>query len=192
MNLFVPRRLCDDLGVVARRAAALLLSAVLVSSCAGSSRAKSARTTAATTTTVSSLPSTTRSAAPATTTGPSTTHTPTTPPTTAPRQATVSEPDNGSTVSVPAGTTLTLVLHSTYWTIDPSSNPAVLAERGSPTVDPQTQGCVPGQGCGTVTARFGAVAAGTATISAHRSSCGEALRCTPDQSSYRILVRVNP
>lgn len=104
----------------------------------------------------------------------------------------MSEPDNGSTVSVPAGTTLTLVLHSTYWTVDPSSNPAVLAERGSPTVAPQTQGCVPGQGCGTVAAHFGAIAAGTATISAHRSSCGEALRCTPDQSSYRVLVRVTP
>lgn len=192
MNLFVPFRVCDDLAVLARRAAALLLSAVLVSSCAGSSRAKSARATEATTTTVPSLPLTTRPGAPATTTEPSTTRPPTTPPTTAPREATVGEPDNGSTVSVPAGTTLTLVLHSTYWTVDPSSNPSVLAERGSPTVDPQSQGCVPGQGCGTVTAHFSTVAAGTATISAHRSSCGEALRCTADQSSYRVLVRVTP
>ena len=103
---------------------------------------------------------------------------------------TLSESDNGRTLSVHRGDTLTVILHSTYWAIQPSSNPAVVEAQGSPTVAPQMQGCVAGQGCGTVTQPYRAVGTGQAQLSAHRDSCGEAMRCTPAQSDWRVTVTV--
>ena len=103
----------------------------------------------------------------------------------------LSEADNGSTVSLRAGGTLRVVLHSTYWQIDPASDSTVLASEGSPSYSPDPPGtCVPGGGCGTVTATFQALRPGRAVVSAHRTSCGEALRCTGNQGSYAVTVMV--
>jgi hypothetical protein len=49
---------------------------------------------------------------------------------------------------------------------------------------------VPGQGCGTVTAVFAAIAPGSARLTASRISCGEALRCTGSDGVYVLTVTV--
>jgi hypothetical protein len=82
------------------------------------------------------------------------------------------------------------VLASTYWTLQPSSNPIVLQPNGQPIVAPQIRGCVPGQGCGTVTTDFTASTTGTAIVTATRTTCGEALACTPANSHYEVTITV--
>jgi hypothetical protein len=112
----------------------------------------------------------------------------TSPRTTAARTATDAE--NGHRITVQVGDRVSVVLHSTYWNFAGSSNAAVMAPDGSPTVSPNPSGCVPGQGCGTATAVFVAAAPGTAQITASRTSCGEALRCTGSAGMYRLTVAV--
>ena len=102
----------------------------------------------------------------------------------------LSESANHHTVNVKKGTTLVVTLHSTYWTFNPLSGNALRA-KGRPVTVPAPMGtCVPGGGCGTVTARFVAHADGSATISAGRTSCGEALLCQPSQRTYTVKVKV--
>jgi hypothetical protein len=192
---------------VLRRAAvgAVVLLAACATAC-GSAANRAASTTqpaasttqpdAVTTTDASSTTITT-----STTTTPSTTSAgkPTTslPPTVAPpavgrpTSIQVTDAAKGATTSVTLGSTITVVLHSTYWTIDPPTGP-VLAAAGPQSYAPG-QGCgatVPGSGCGTVTLVVRAAAEGTSVITAQRTSCGEALRCTPDQSTWSVTVRV--
>ncbi len=93
-------------------------------------------------------------------------------------------------VSLRVGQQLIIDLHSTYWMVQGSSNPPVLAMDGAVVVSPSPDGCVPGEGCGTVTADFHAIAPGDAVVSASRTSCGEALRCTRGQGTFRLTVHV--
>jgi hypothetical protein len=93
-------------------------------------------------------------------------------------------------VTLHVGDRLEVVLSSTYWTFAPSSEPTVLAPDGQPVVTPQIRGCVPGQGCGTVTANFTADTKGTAQLAATRTTCGEALPCTPADSHYEVTITV--
>lgn len=95
---------------------------------------------------------------------------------------------NGQTVTVANGHEVTITLDSTYWTFQGSSNPAVLLQAGKTVVS--STSCVPGGGCGTVTAHFRAMGPGRAVVTASRTSCGEALACGPDQSTYQITVVV--
>jgi hypothetical protein len=115
-----------------------------------------------------------------------------TPPTNAPRILVVSDQDNGHSVSLRAGERLELQLGSTYWQVDGSSDSNVLRLTAgtSVSVSPQVKGCVPGEGCGTVTAMFDAVAPGRANVSASRTSCGEAMSCTGSLGFYRVTVMV--
>jgi hypothetical protein len=109
----------------------------------------------------------------------------------APTSLLLSEAANGTTATAAVGATITVVLHSTYWTFAPPS-PPVLAADGVPTPRPG-DGCgptVPGSGCGTVTLVVRAAAPGTAAVSAARTSCGEALRCSPAQSAWSATIRV--
>ena len=101
-----------------------------------------------------------------------------------------SDRDNGRTVSLVIGQRLRVVLQSTYWTFQQSSNPRVLTSDGAPTVNPQPSGCVPGQGCGSATASFTAVGSGRALVSAARKSCGEALACTGSRGEFVVHVIV--
>jgi hypothetical protein len=101
----------------------------------------------------------------------------------------LSDIDNGHTLTVSTGATLSLVLHSTYWTFGGSSAPSVVAVSGSAMYSPR-QGGVPGSGNGTVTETLRALAPGRATLSASRMSCGEALRCGPGQGSYSVVIVV--
>jgi hypothetical protein len=107
---------------------------------------------------------------------------------TAPRS--LSESANHHTVKVKKGTTLVVTLHTTYWAFNALSGRALRA-KGKPVTVPAPMGtCVPGGGCGTVTARFVARADGSATISASRTSCGEALLCQPSQRTFTVKVKV--
>ena len=103
----------------------------------------------------------------------------------------VSEPDGGNSVAVPVGAEVTLVLHNIYWQVQGSSDPAVLALVSGPVASGAGPiACIPGTGCGTVTAVFRAIAPGRATITASRTSCGEALQCTGTAGAYEVTVVV--
>ena len=124
---------------------------------------------------------------PASTTGapssPTSTHT-----TPAPSTLTLDEHARLTRVSVRTGTSVLVRLHSTYWSTPTTSDPDVLvpdAGGSSP-----SGSCPPGGGCGVSSARFTAARPGTARITAHRSSCGEAMRCLPGQGSYQVTVTV--
>jgi len=108
------------------------------------------------------------------------------------RVVTVGHSDNGHTIRVSRGTTINVVLHSTYWTFTPQAGSGALRPDGAPAVDasPPGSGCVAGQGCGTVTARFTAIGDGTARIRATRTSCGEALMCSPAQGAFAVTIVV--
>lgn len=97
---------------------------------------------------------------------------------------------DGGTVSLRPGQRLRVVLHSTYWDFKPASDPSVLHLTAPPTFAPKS-GCVPGQGCGTVTAVYLARSVGRATVKAGRTSCGEAMGCTGDAGSYTLDVVVS-
>ena len=99
--------------------------------------------------------------------------------------------DAGRTVPVVPGVRLVVALDSTYWTFRPVAPGGVLRTVGPPRVVPRLSHCVPGQGCGTVTAEFQATGPGSATVEATRTTCGEALRCTAGQGDYRIQVLVH-
>jgi hypothetical protein len=114
----------------------------------------------------------------------------TTPPPTSGGTVRLGDSDSGRTVTVSRGTQIVVTLGSTYWTIAPSSNGRAVSGESTPAYSPQMSGCVPGQGCGTVTAQFQAVGDGSADLSASRTSCGEALRCTGSAGSWRVTVVV--
>jgi hypothetical protein len=99
---------------------------------------------------------------------------------------------NGRTVDAHVGDTVTVTLHSTYWTIAAPTGSA-LATSADPKPSPGGTACphIPGSGCGTVTASYRAGSAGTSTLSAHRDSCGEALRCTPGAGDWTVTVKVS-
>jgi hypothetical protein len=104
----------------------------------------------------------------------------------------LSEHANASTVRVAVGRQVELLLHSSYWTDFGSSRSAVVRADGPSRVVPTATHCVPGGGCNPVVATFTAVSAGTAVLSASRTSCGEALRCGPDNSHYHVTIIVTP
>ncbi len=96
--------------------------------------------------------------------------------------------DNGRTITLSVGQTLAVRLDSTYWTFTPTAPP--LHAEGTPVV---LRGgpCVPGQGCGSVTASFSGASAGRTTVTAERTTCGEAIRCTGTAGLYRLVVVVD-
>jgi hypothetical protein len=100
----------------------------------------------------------------------------------------IGERQNRGTVTLRRGQQLQVVLHSTYWRFEKTPKPSVLRSERAPKARPILSGCVPGEGCGTVTASYLAVGRGSSTVTAMRSSCGEAMGCTG--SSGRFAVRV--
>jgi len=109
------------------------------------------------------------------------------------RTLTLTEADNHHTVAVSPGTRITVTLHNTYWSLTPLASSTILSQVGASTVaatKPGTGGCVPGQGCGTVTDHFVARHAGFVRLRAHRTTCGEAMRCAPAQGVWTVVVHV--
>ena len=99
---------------------------------------------------------------------------------------TAGDAQNKAAITLHPGDSLHVVLKSTAWTIDPAHGRA-LATRGEQVVAVTR----PGPGApGTTSRSFAAVALGDATVTASRTTCGEALRCTPAQSAYRLTVHV--
>ena len=101
----------------------------------------------------------------------------------------VGDSDNGGTVSVTVGDVVIVRLSADNWTIEPSTNPAVLRMTGTPRQrrDPR---CVPGGTCGTTRASFTALQQGQAVLRASRTYCGEAILCTPATDSWSVTVDV--
>jgi hypothetical protein len=103
----------------------------------------------------------------------------------------VSEADNGRSVAVTVGSEVTLLLGNTYWQVQGSSDPAVLALVSGPTASAAgLTACVSGAGCGTVTSVFRALTPGHATITASRTTCGEALMCSGTAGAYEVTIVV--
>jgi hypothetical protein len=103
----------------------------------------------------------------------------------------VTEHNKGQTVTVARGTRIVLRLHSTYWRLRGSSNPAVVRQTGAQQIHAVLPPkCLPGAGCGTVSAPFEAIHAGRALLRAARTTCGEALRCAPAQQRYSVVIVV--
>ena len=111
--------------------------------------------------------------------------------TASPAAAEVTETDNGKTLVTQVGSDVKLVLHNTYWQVLGSSNPAVLSLVSGPTYSGAGPiACIPGSGCGTVTAIFRAVAPGRAIVTASRTTCGEVLPCPSSAGSYEVTIVV--
>jgi hypothetical protein len=104
---------------------------------------------------------------------------------------TVDEHANGTTVQLCAGQQLSVQLHSTYWQGVASNEPAILHRTAPTSVTPAPTPGFPGVGCGTLITGFQGIAAGTATVSAHRTTCGEALLCRPSQRDFSVTIVVS-
>ncbi len=114
-------------------------------------------------------------------------------PTIEPQGVVLTEDDRGHIVTVDVGATITIVLHSTYWSPATTSTAAIVGPLTAGTVVPASPGtCLPGIGCGTVTTAFVAKAPGAATLSASRTVCGEALQCKDADRSWMVDVVVKP
>jgi hypothetical protein len=105
-------------------------------------------------------------------------------------QTLVDDNANGKSITIQTGARLKLVLHSTYWEIQGSSDPKILIQLGEPRVVADTTVRIPGTGAGTVSVEFQAIAPGNVDITASRTACGEALRCAPDQASFKVTVTI--
>ena len=100
---------------------------------------------------------------------------------------------NGTIVPVAAGDRVELILSSSYWNVAGSSAPRVLRQDGPVTLMPRPSSCpanIPGLGCVPIETKFTALAHGRAVIKARRTSCGEALRCSPDRTRFTVTVVV--
>ncbi|HEX4660451.1 MAG TPA: hypothetical protein VH307_23935 [Streptosporangiaceae bacterium] len=100
---------------------------------------------------------------------------------------------NGTTVRIAAGDRVELILSSSYWDVAGSSAPRVLRQDGPATLMPRPSSCpqnIPGLGCIPIQTKFTALADGKAVIRASRTSCGEALRCSPDRTRFSVMVVV--
>jgi hypothetical protein len=112
-------------------------------------------------------------------------------PTAASTAAGFTDANKGQTVNVRVGQQFTVSLSSTYWEFQPLPDSTVLRSVGAPVTRP-SPGCVPGGGCGTVSASYMAAGAGRVTIVATRRSCGEAMLCTGSAGQFALTVVVTP
>lgn len=111
---------------------------------------------------------------------------------TASRTIRLTPSDDGHTARASVGDTLVLRLPSTYWRIATAHPNRVVATDARHTrARGPGRGCVPGQGCGVASATYTALRPGRAVISAHRTTCGEVLRCTAATARYRVTVVVH-
>lgn len=110
---------------------------------------------------------------------------------TAAADITATDKDNGRTLKLVPGQRLKVILASTYWNFQNNSSAAVLRVETQPHINPQPSGCVPGAGCGTATVTYQATGSGQASITATRTSCGEAMGCTGGAGNYSLHVVVS-
>lgn len=107
------------------------------------------------------------------------------------RTVVIGDNDRGHTVDVHKGDVIQLVLHSTYWQPALPMDGAVVAQGDVRRQATHTSArCVPGAGCGTVSATYVAERDGQTLLTATRATCGEAMRCVGDNGAYEVTVRV--
>ena len=109
---------------------------------------------------------------------------------------------NGHTVQVHAGQQLRVILGrateagSTYWAFADVAGPVVIQDGPQvvAALPMGSAGCgsIPGAGCGTVTLVARAARPGTATITATRTTCGEAMMCPQNSRDFRVVIQVLP
>jgi hypothetical protein len=108
-----------------------------------------------------------------------------------PAPVAASDTANGKTMRLAVSQKLVVTLNSTYWQFGSPSDLSVINPDGmavaAACADPPPY---PGSGCGTVTQEYHAVRTGTTVLNAGRNSCGEALACSPAQSSWKLTVLV--
>lgn len=109
----------------------------------------------------------------------------------------LSEKNSNQTINVKMGSPVSLSLHSMYWILTSVKVGASLEQKGAPIQKPTMSGpntpagCgVPGTGCGVQTWKFSAIKVGVTHLIATRSSCGEALRCTTTDGTFKVTVKV--
>lgn len=105
---------------------------------------------------------------------------------------TATDGNNGQTINLAVGDKLVVVLASVYWQFNALDKTGILVTQGPSVVVASApgHGCVPGAGCGTVTTRYKAAAAGQVDVVAKRTVCGEAMMCTSTNGNYRMHVVV--
>jgi hypothetical protein len=110
---------------------------------------------------------------------------------TGPRSISLTADLDGRTAHAPTGDLVRVTLPGTTWSFAPPSGSALVTV-GQPVVrdGANCSHVVVGGGCGTVTATYHATAPGHSTITASRTTCGEAERCVGDEASYSIEVFV--
>lgn len=86
---------------------------------------------------------------------------------------------------------LIVTLESTYWSFRPLAGNVVRFAGATHITRSTTCSPIPGSGCGQVLATFVALHRGITTIRATRTSCGEALRCSPANSRWQVVVHVH-
>jgi hypothetical protein len=100
------------------------------------------------------------------------------------------EKDNGQTIQVGFPEIVDVTLHSTYWQFDPPAGdgPVSAFPTARPAVAP-----IPGAGTGVAIdgLEIESTDRGTVVIRAHRTTCGEALLCGPDQREFAVTLVVN-
>ena len=103
---------------------------------------------------------------------------------------------NQKTIKVHVGDFLNLKLESTYWNIEPLTSQKI-SQLSDPVITPimpgpsAPAGCqLPGSGCGTIIWKLKALKKGSAQIKANRTSCGEALKCSPEDAIYIVQVKI--
>lgn len=109
----------------------------------------------------------------------------------------LSEKNINQTVSVRVGGTVSLTLHSMYWTLNAQAKSSSLLSKGAPILKPvlpgptAPNGCkIAGSGCGTQTWKFKATKIGTAHLLATRTTCGEAMRCTGSTGRFEVTIKI--
>ena len=109
----------------------------------------------------------------------------------------VTRADDGQVVKIAKGSSFSLSLDSSYWSLVQLKKSASVKQIGdvlsepiapSPTAPP---GCTrQGSGCATLTWKFTAKKLGSTKLAATRESCGEALACAPEEQNFSVTIKV--
>jgi predicted secreted protein len=109
----------------------------------------------------------------------------------------VTRGDDGQIIKIAKGSTFSLSLDSSYWSLVQLKKSATVKEIGgvlsepiapSPTAPP---GCTRlGSGCATLTWKFMAKKLGSTKLVATRELCGEALACAPEEQNFSVTIKV--
>jgi hypothetical protein len=106
---------------------------------------------------------------------------------TPPRKIELGMSATGRTVTAHLNDVIEVRLGSTYWRFHPVTG-GVLSRGKLVTHAPSGPVRIPGTGRGTVIATYRVLKSGTARVSASRTTCGEAMRCSGAQSSFALTV----